>query len=406
MHYLVVGLSHKTAPIELREKLAVPTQRIREVLPLFLKGESVSEAMLISTCNRVESYLVTCDLESGRSHARKVLASLGGVAEEKLNGSLYQKSEAEAIAHLFRVAASLDSMVVGEPQISGQVKEAYAQALGANATGTYLNRLLHRTLQVAKRIRKETSIGQYPVSIAYAAVVLAGQIFGNLREKRVLILGAGEMGELVGRHLREKKIAGISIFNRTRSKAEVLAHELQGEVIEEGALPAALSQADIVVSSIGGEQPLISRSGVEEAVNRRKGQSMFLIDLSVPRSIEPEANRVANVYLYNVDDLKKIVEANRGEREREAGKAEEIIHKEVGLFIKSLREIELAPTLQGLTQTFDQIRRDELNRFLARYPDLSPPVRGALEEMTNGMIHKMLHGPIVQLRKLFGLDPS
>ena len=398
MHYVLVGLSHKTAPIEIREKLAISSERMPAALARLVDAEDVQEAMLVSTCNRVEAYLVAKHLERGSAHARVRLAELGNLPETALAPCLYAKAEGEAVAHLFRVAASLDSMVVGEPQIGGQVKEAYTQAVARGTTGAYLNRLVHRSLHVAKKIRSETAIGRLPVSISYAAVQLAARIFGQLSEKTVLVIGAGEMSELACRHLRERKVARILIANRTPEKAEQLAREFEGEAVPLDPLAPHLARADIVLSSVDSGGALVRREAVEEAMGRRKGRAMFLVDLGVPRNIEPEANRIENVYLYDIDDLKGIVEANRKEREQEARRAETIIASEVARFLAGLREMEVAPTIQELSKKFDSIRRKELERIFSKNGALTAEQRQMVETATSAIVNKILHEPIILMK--------
>lgn len=398
MPYVLVGLSHKTAPVEIREKLAIPPPKIPETLEGLIRLEEIQEAMLVSTCNRVEAYLVARHLERGSAIARRLLSELGKIPESQLASCLYAKGDRDAVAHLFRVVASLDSMVVGEPQISGQVKEAYTQAVAQGTTGTYLNRLVHRSLRVSKRIRSETAIGHLPVSISFAAVLLASRIFDRLREKTVLVLGAGEMAVLACRHLWERQVTGILIANRTFAKAQALAREFDGEAVPLAPLEPQLARADIILSSLEAKEPLISRPMVEEAMARRRGRAMFFVDLGVPRTVASEVNRIENVYLYDIDDLNGVVEANKREREKEAHRAEGIVAEEVESFFRNIREMEVTPTILELSKKFDGIRRRELERFFARHPGISTGERKALEAMTGGIVNKILHEPIILMK--------
>lgn len=339
MHYLVVGLSHKTAPVAIRERLAIPSSKIGESLRRLL-SQDVQEGMILSTCNRVEACLVSPSIERGVNAMHDLLWETGQMKREELEPYLYIKPDKEAIQHLFRVTSSLDSMVIGEPQIGGQVKTAYAQALEHKTTGRFLNRLVPRALHVAKKVRRETALGRYPVSVSYTAVVLASKIFDHLQEKTVLILGAGEMSELAALHFK-KRGTKILIANRTRERAVSLAEKLNGEVIGLDQVSARLVEADILLTSVQTERYLIGVEEMKRVIAERKGRSVFLIDLGVPRNIDPEVNRVENVYLYNIDDLQGIVTANQREREEEAKKADRMIEEEVVLFQQALRSAEL-----------------------------------------------------------------
>ncbi len=398
MHYILAGVSHKTAPVEIRERLAVPESKIKGVLTGLLEKEEVQEVLLLSTCNRVEACLVVKHVERGLDIAKDFLSSHSGIPREEIGKYLYIKEEGEAIAHLFRVAASLDSMVVGEPQIGGQVKEAYTHSVANGATGIYLNKLVHRTLRVSKRVRTETAIGRYPVSVSYAAVTLATKIFGNLLKKRVLVIGAGEMSELACWHLKEQGVGRILVANRTQEKAEALAREFEGDAVPFASIGEVLEGVDIVISSVEMDHPLITSSTVREIIGRRRGLSMFFIDLGVPRNIDPTVNQVENVYLYDIDDLRGLVTSNQQEREREAVKAEGIIREEVLRFQRSLREIRFTPTIQGLSRKFEGIREREMERFFTRYPQVSEKERGDLEAATHAIVNKILHDPILLMK--------
>lgn len=398
MPYLVVGLSHKTAPLELREKLAVSGEKYSELLRRLVSSDDVKEAIVISTCNRVEIYLYAKHPGRGNQWVRSLLSELGSFSEGELEKHLYDKDDEKAVAHLFRVTAGLDSMVLGEPQIGGQVKEAYKIAVENKTTGSFLNKLIHRSLRVAKRIRSETAIGQYPVSVSYAAVILATKIFEDLSEKTVLILGAGEMGKLTCRHLQERGIRKILVLNRRLENAELLAQEFDGEARPLSHLASSLEESDIVISSLATEGIFLQSDPIREAISRRKGRSMFLIDLGVPRNIAPEANRIENVYLYDMDALQGIILANQKEREREARKAEEIIAEEVQAFQKSLREMSVAPTIEELKGKFELIRQKEMDRYFSRHHGLSPEQCEDLNACTSAILNKILHEPIVTMK--------
>lgn len=396
MHFVVIGVSHKTAPLEIRERIAVPVGEISEVLRRFLENEDIQEVMLVSTCNRVEAYLVSKHVHRGVAAARQILSGQVGLAE--MEKHLYVKEGAEAIAHLFRVTASLDSMVVGEPQISGQIKEAYTHAVSCHTTGPYLNKLVHKALGVSKKIRTETGIGQLPVSVSYAAVLLAEKIFGDLRETKVFLLGAGEMGVLAARHLAEREVRSIWIANRTGEKASLLATSLGATPVPYDEVPSKLSEADILIASTAAPEFVIREEEVREAMRRRRNQPMFFIDIAVPRNIEPRVNRIENVFLYDIDHLQGIVETNLKEREKEARRAEGIIGTEVPSFLKTISEMALSPTIRELSKKFDFIRKNELEKYLARHPDLASKERTGLEACTRAIVNKILHEPIVLMK--------
>jgi len=398
MQLVVIGLSHKTAPLELREKLAVSGDRISEVLAQLLRNEDISEGMLISTCNRVEAYVMAKHVQKAADAVTNLFAGISGVQAGELSSHLYVRNTGDAIAHLFRVASSLDSMVVGETQISGQVKEAYARAVAIRATGVYLNKIVPKALNVSKRIRTETAVGQQSVSISYAAVLLAERIFGDLSGTRVLLLGAGEMGSLAAKHLRERKVGEIRIANRTRSKAEDLAKELGGSAVDFESFRERLDEADIVIASTGAEGYVVSLEDVRGAMHRRKNRPMFFIDIAVPRNVDPAVNQLENVYLYDIDHLQGVVEANMKEREKEARRAEGIIQNELEKFHEVLNHIELSPTIEQLSKKLDQIRKAEIDKMISKNPDLPAGQREALEACTRAIVNKILHDPIIQMK--------
>jgi glutamyl-tRNA reductase len=396
MNFVVVGLSHKTASLSVREQLAVPAEKIPEILARFLSNEEIQEAMLISTCNRVEAYLVTKHLQSGGEIARTIFSEM--VKGTDLSSCLYVRNSEEAIAHLFRVTAGLDSLVIGEPQISGQVKEAYAASVAAGATGSYLNKLVHKALQGSKKVRTETGIGRHPVSISYAAVLLSEKIFGDLSQTKVLILGAGEMASLAAKHLIERKVEEIWVSNRTDSRAEELGKQLGATSVPWSDVLSRLDQADILIASTSASDYILKESDIREAMRRRKNRPMFLVDIAVPRNIDPAVNQIENVYLYDVDHLKGLVESNLKEREKEAKRAEGMIAQEVQLFLDYLSERELSPTIRELSKKFDFIRSRELAKYLSRLSKLSPEEKEAVEACTRAIVNKILHEPIILMK--------
>lgn len=398
MHFVVVGLSHKTAPIELRERLVLEGEKAAVALKRLLASEDVLEGMLLSTCNRTEVYLVAKHVQRAAREAELVLSKAGGFADDDLKNSLYVKNTDEAAPHLFRVTAGLDSMVVGEPQIAAQVKEAYTQAVTLHATGPYLNKLVHKALNVSKRIRTETGIGRHPVSVSYAAVLLAEKIFGSLRETRVLLLGAGEMGALAARHLIERRVGEVRIANRTEDKAAELAKELGGHHVSYAEVLSQLETADIIIASTGAEAYVIGEADVREAMRRRRNRPMFVIDIAVPRNVDPAVHSLENVYLYDIDHLQGIVEANLKEREKEARKAEAIIEHEAHNFVATLGHLELSPTIQQLSRKFELIRAGEMAKQAVALSRFSAEDREAMEAMTKAIVNKILHDPILLMK--------
>ncbi len=400
MNLILVGLSHKTAPLELRERLAVPSPKIPSVLSLFLNHptHSAQEVLILSTCNRVEIYLVSREMDSSINSLSTFFSEKSGLSPKDLEKHLYVKVGTEAIQHFFRVTSSLDSMVLGEPQVTGQVKEAYRQAVSCNTTGPYLNKLVHKALFVAKRIRTETGIAHHPVSISYAAVLLAEKIFGDLKNTRVLLLGAGEMGVLAARHLAERKVGQLIVSNRTTAQAHVLVDELQAVCVPFEETSQRLSEVDIILVATAAENYLIRPEAVSEAMRRRKNKPMFFIDIAVPRNVDPEVNQIENVYLYDVDHLQSVVDQNRQEREKEAAKAEHVIESEVDQFMEYLRQMELSPTIQQLSRKFDSIRREEITQHLSSLSRLSVEDREALEACTKAIVNKILHDPILLMK--------
>ncbi|WP_297058077.1 glutamyl-tRNA reductase [Thermosulfurimonas sp.] len=395
---LLVGLNHRTAPVEVRERFALekkgthPLDILRQELP------QASEAYFLSTCNRVEFLLVTEEVEETLAGLKDLLARETGLPRSQFEPHLYVLRDREAVRHLFRVAAGLDSMVLGEPQILGQVKEAYREAARRRTTGPILNRLLHRTFSVAKRVRTETGIGSYAVSVSYAAVELAKKIFGSLRGKKALLVGAGEMAELAAQHLLSAGVEKMLVANRTFSRAVELAERFRGEAYSLEELPECLLEADIVISSTGAPGYVITRETVKPLLRKRRLRPLFFIDIAVPRDIEPAVNELENVYVFDIDDLKQVVEENLGRRRKEARRADRIIEEEVLKFERWLRELEVYPTIKALREKAEEIRRRELARTLPRLRNLSPEDKEALEVMTEAIVNKILHAPILYLK--------
>jgi glutamyl-tRNA reductase len=405
MRLVLAGVNHRTAPVELREKLAYRSDDIATAL-VAMQARGVKEALIFSTCNRVE---VTAALEDGydwETLIESMVWGRTGVSFEELQPHLYRFEDAEAIRHLFRVAASLDSMIVGEPQVLGQLKQAYAQARDHGAIGHVLDTVLTRAFNVAKRIRSETEIGQSAVSVSYAAVELAREIFGSLHKKRVLIVGAGKMSEGAAKHLLRAGAAEILITNRTPGRAEELAKLFRGEVIRYDVFPQRLPEVDIVITSSAAPGYVLTRDVVRRAIEARKNQPMFLIDIAVPRNIEPAVQELEHAFLYDIDDLQRLTERNLRAREEVAQQAESIVTEEVARLEAKLRERTVAPTIVSLQEQLETIRQDVTERYRSRLGDLTASQEEALEALTRAIVNKIAHGPISEMRRQAAGQPA
>lgn len=398
---IIVGLNHDTAPVEVRERVAFDKSVLGESLRCLRSLPSVKEGVILSTCNRVEVVAAATEEQAAFQEIKVFLAEQESAKNHSgLEDHLYTYSGDEAVRHLFRVAASLDSMVVGEPQILGQLKDYYVSAQEAGSVGTVLHRLFHRSFSVAKRIRTETGIGSGAVSVSSVAVDLAKRIFDRLQDKTVMLIGAGKMGDLVVRHLQRSGVSSLMVTNRTFERAVELAAQFHGSPIRFEDYPRYLKLADVVIGSTGSPQILLPSETVGEVLKERRQKAMFFIDLGVPRNFDPRIHEIDNVYLYNIDDLKGVAEANLQERSGEAHKAEEIVDEEVGGFLRWLDSLEQVPTIVALRQKLEEIRQRELEKSLSTsLKGLSEKERQALEDMTSAMINKILHAPITRLKK-------
>ena len=399
MNIIVVGLSHKTAPIEIRERLAVPESRQGEALSRLCSYPGIREGILLSTCNRVEVYAVVEQLESGYARVQEFLADTHlSLSSEQLTPHLYWHADDHAIGHLFRVAASLDSMIVGESQILGQLKDAFEVALAHKRSGVILNKVVKKAISVAKRVRTETKIAETAVSVSYAAVELAKKIFSNLGEKTVLLVGAGEMGKLAAKHLIANGVQRVMITTRDSHSAIDLAKRFNGVPIPFDEFRSELAAADIVLCSTGASHYLIRTEDIQKAVRQRMNRPIFLIDISVPRNIEPSVKDVDNAFLFDIDDLEMRVEQNREERQHEALRAERMVKDEVGVIGQWLKSLEVIPTIVALRNRAEEIKRSELDKTLGRLGSLSPEERGVVEGLASAIVNKLLHGPLVTLK--------
>ena len=399
MKLIVVGLNHKTAPVALRERLAFPPEKIVSALARMLTLDGVREGVLLSTCNRVEFYGVTVQPEAGIATVRHWLAQHHDISPDTLFPHLYSHEADDAVRHGMRVAASLDSLVVGETQILGQMKQAYRDAMEAKAAGTMLSKFFHLAFRTAKRIRTETGIARHPVSIASVAVTLARKIFGRLEGHTCLLLGAGEMCELAARHLRAHGVT-ILVANRTLARAQRLAETFQGEAFALADREAILHRADIVIASTGSSTSLVTAAMVRAALKQRRQRPQFHIDIAVPRDLDPEIGDVDNAFLYDIDDLSKIVASNRDDRGQEVRAAEAMVTQAMPEFAQWLDTLDVVPTLVALRHQCEAMRDQALAKTVAGWPDLTPDEQQRLEALGRLLVNKMLHAPLSQLRKL------
>jgi glutamyl-tRNA reductase len=397
---VIVGLNHRSAPIEVRESVAFENAYLRDALARLHGYSSIDEGVILSTCNRVEVVAAAADRRvalsdiTGFLSEQKMHRQLGAIDEH-----IYCYHGADAVRHLFRVAASLDSMVVGEPQILGQLKAYYERAQQAGTVGTILHRLFHRSFSVAKRVRTETGIGSGAVSVSSVAVDFAKRIFDRFDDKTVMLIGAGKMGDLMARHLQSHGVRSLMVTNRTFEGAVELAERIHGNPIRFEDFPQYLKMADLVIGCTGTPEVLVDAAQVDKVLRERKQRAMFFIDVGDRRNFDAKINDLDNVYLYNIDDLKSVADENLQGRSNEANKAEGIVQDEVQSFVRWIGSLEQVPTIAALRQRFDDIRRGELEKSLGgSLKDLSNQQRAALEDMTTAMINKMLHGPIAQLK--------
>jgi glutamyl-tRNA reductase len=399
MHVIVVGLSHKTAPVEIREKLAVPESRLGEAVSRLCSYPGVHEGLVLSTCNRVEVYAVVEELEAGYGQVQEFLADAHlSLSSEQLTPHLYWHAGDRAIGHLFRVAASLDSMIVGESQILGQIKDAFEVALTHKTSGLLLNKIVKKAISVAKRVRTETKIAETAVSVSYAAVELAKKIFSNLAEKTVLLIGAGEMAKLAARHLIANGVRQVRITTRNFQHGLELAQLFNGTAVPFEDYKMELAAADIVLVSTGAAHYLVSADDVQRAVKQRMNRPIFLIDISVPRNIDPAVRPIDNAFLFDIDDLQMRVEQNREERLQEAEKAEHMVQDEVVVLRQWLKSLEVTPTIVALRERTEEIKRRETDKALNRLQHLSPEDRAAIEAMASAIVNKIVHGTMVTLK--------
>ena len=399
MGLFVAGLNHRNAPVALRELLAVEEDKLRELLLDLQAGDALREVVVLSTCNRVEVYGVADAPGEARAVAFRHLCRQRGVELAAVEPLLYTHVEGDAVHHAFRVAASLDSMMIGEPQILGQVKDAFALAQACQTVGPHLHPLFSQAFNVAKRVRTETEVARHAVSVSFAAVELAKKIFAGLTGRAVLLVGAGKMSELAAKHLVEQGAFPIYVANRTWARAQDVARALAGSAVPWDELATALAAVDIVVTSTGAPEPVITLPLVTRVMHGRRGRSLFFIDIAVPRDVESGVDGFDDIYRYDIDDLKQVVDANLRERAREAQRAEALVEREVGKFLARQGDVEVIPTIVSLRGRLEEIRLAEVRKTLARLPDASPETRAAIDALSTGIVNKILHAPITKLRE-------
>jgi glutamyl-tRNA reductase len=396
MALLALGINHKTAPVEIRERVSFAPEKLVDAVQQACQAAGLEEAAILSTCNRTELYCSLKEEESNRLLGW--LAQYHGLDVGQLESCIYEYWDLGAARHMMRVASGLDSLVLGEPQILGQLKSAFSVSQDAGKAHAELGRLFRQTFSVAKQVRTETSIGQNPVSVAYAAVSLAQHIFADLRDSHALLIGAGETIELVARHLKQAGVKSITIANRTLSRALALADEVNGKAIEFSDIPQALPNADILISSTASQLPILGKGSVESALKKRRHRPMFMVDIAVPRDIETEVGELEDVYLYTVDDLTEVIEENQRSRMDAAAEAEELIAAGAEAFMRQLRELEAVDSLTALRNQYQSLANDELEKALHQLA-LGKPADELLKRLANNLTNKFLHEPSVQLRR-------
>jgi len=399
MRLIAVGLSHRTAPVELRERVDFSKAGVDAALASLASRGVARELVILSTCNRAEIY-AAADTDATGEALERFFSEYHGVPHAQIAEHLYTRKGPDAARHLFRVAAGLDSLVVGEPQILGQVKTAYSTASEHHHTGALTNRLFHSAFSVGKKVRTDTGLGEGAVSVSYAAIALARKIFGDLKGLSVLILGAGEMAKLTGVHLQAQQVRQITIASRTLQTSEGLAGHLGGRAVAWTDLDEALAAADIVVTATGATEPVLTRPRIDDIMRHRRSRPLFLIDIALPRDVESAVGNLDQVFLYNIDDLQGIVKENLARRSAELAHAERFVEEEVGRFTAWMQSREIIPTVVALRQRFEAIRQSELNRLEGKMSGLPPEARQRVDEITHLIVEKLLLTPTEQLKSV------
>lgn len=402
MHLLAVSVNFRTAPVEIREKLAFQEDQVHEAMTALNKEKSILENVIVSTCNRTELYVVADQAHTGRYYTKRFLANWFEVDLEEINRYVSIKEDDEAVRHLFRVTAGLDSMVLGETQILGQVRKSFEIAQQHDSSGLIFNQLFKMAITNAKRAHKETEIGEHAVSISYAAVELSKSIFDRLENKHVVILGAGKMGELAVKNLHGSGVKNITVANRTLKNAEELAAKFSGHATSMDEIDSLLVDADILIASTGASHYIVTKEMMEKAISKRNGKPIFLVDISVPRNIDPEINTLENVFLYDIDDLKDIVDQNLEERKKAAEQVEVFIDKEMKEFDEWLTTLGVVPILSALRKKALSIQAETMASIERKMPDLTDRERKVLNKHTKSIINQLLKEPILQAKEMAG----
>ncbi|MBF0706357.1 glutamyl-tRNA reductase [Alkalihalobacillus hwajinpoensis] len=400
MHILVVGLNHKTAPVEIREKLSFQENEFPEALDKLRHSKSILEAVILSTCNRTELYVVADQLHTGRYYSKAFLSEWFGIEKEEFSPYLVIRENDAATEHLYRVAAGLDSLVIGETQILGQVRDAFLLAQDSETTGTIFNQLFKQAITLAKRSHSETEIGENAVSVSYAAVELAKKIFGGLQNKHVVILGAGKMGELTAKNLQSNGVDQVTVVNRTLEKATELASRFKGQARSMDEVETALADADILISSTGSTSYVLTEQNVKPLLKKRRGRPLFMVDIAVPRDLDPSLNNMDSVFLYDIDDLEGIVETNIAERKKEAEKIELMIEEDLVQFREWLNTLGVVPMITALRTKALAIQAETMNSIERKLPNLTDRERKVLSKHTKSIVNQLLRDPIVRVKEM------
>jgi glutamyl-tRNA reductase len=422
MNLALIGINHRTAPVEVRERMHIPESRLGQAVSDLIHREGIHEGLILSTCNRVEVMTSAEDSVDAEPVMRQFLADHHQCELGPYQRFFYRYHQQEVVRHLFRVAASLDSMILGEPQILGQLKRASALARDAGGLNGSLKEVVNQAVAAARRVRRETALGSAAVSVSYAAVELAKKIFGSLEGKTVFVIGAGKMSELAAKHLLRSGASAIYVTNRTYERAVQLAAAFRGTAIAFEQLFEHLPKADVVISSTGAPSYVVDKDHAARILSARRNRPVFFVDIAVPRDIDPLVNELDNAFVYDIDDLGQVVEANKKQRAREAVWAEEIVHEEVQRTMRRLASRDLVPTIVALEDRLNAIRAAEIERYNSRLGNLTLEQRQAVDALTRGIMNKILHGPITELksgagqpeqaalvrlvRKIFGLKGS
>ncbi|MFC4600423.1 glutamyl-tRNA reductase [Cohnella hongkongensis] len=400
MHLIVVGLNYRTAPVEIRERFALSEREMPLALQALRQTTSILEGVIVATCNRTEIYAVVDRLQLCGHYIRSFMEQWFGIPRQQFNSHLYMYEDDRAVEHLFRVASGLDSMIIGETQILGQVRDAFLLAQEHQVTGTLFNRLFKQAITLAKRAHSSTSIGESAVSVSYAAVELGKRIFGRFDDKRVMIVGAGKMSELTAQHLHANGAKEVFVVNRTLEKAHELAGKFQGTALALNEAIARLAEMDIVISSTGADQFVLSRKQVQAAMAARKKKPLFLIDIAVPRDIEPSCGDLPNVFLYDIDDLEGIVETNLAKRRQEAALIEEMISLEREAYQQWYATLGVSPLIRALQEKAASIHDSTLDSLMRKLPELDERQLKVIRKLTKSIVNQVIHDPILRIKEL------